>query len=72
MIMHAEGSTEDEGKHQDGSNIMIDQTTGYPPQFTMEQLQLLSQFQVIFENFKLIIFLIFLILFIATTSPFTN
>lgn len=47
--MHAEGSIEDDGKHpQDASNLLlIDQSTGYPPQFTMEQLQLLSQFQVI-------------------------
>lgn len=46
-MIHAEGSTEDDGKHQDGSNMLMhDQSTGYPPQFTMEQLQLLSQFQV--------------------------
>lgn len=51
--MHAEGSLEDDGKHpQDPSNLlMIDQSTGYPPQFTMEQLQLLSQFQVSLELF---------------------
>jgi hypothetical protein len=44
--MHAEGSTDDDGKHQE--NLLIDQSAGYPPQFTMEQLQLLSQFQVNF------------------------
>ncbi len=48
LILHGDPMIEEEGKHpQDASNLlMIDQTTGYPPQFTMEQLQLLSQFQV--------------------------
>lgn len=34
-----------EGKADDQNLLMIDQT-GYPPQFTVEQLQLLSQLQV--------------------------
>jgi hypothetical protein len=42
------GEVDDEMKHHvDDSNLlMIDQSTGYPPQITMEQLQLLSQLQV--------------------------
>lgn len=42
------GEADDEMKHHaDESNLlMIDQSTGYPPQFTMEQLQILSQLQV--------------------------
>lgn len=36
----------------DSSLLMIDHQTGYPTQFTVEQLQLLSQLQVMYLNLK--------------------
>lgn len=57
IILHAEGGAEgvvevDLKQHPDDSNLLvIDQSTVYPPQFTMEQLHLLSQFQVIYYLF---------------------
>lgn len=41
-----------DGKQDDQNLLMIDQT-GYTPQFTVEQLQLLSQLQVIIKSNKL-------------------
>jgi hypothetical protein len=45
IIIHNEGDHMD-GKQDDQNLLMIDQT-GYTPQFTVEQLQLLSQLQVV-------------------------
>lgn len=54
IILHESGEGEDGKHHTDDSNLLvIDQTTGYPPQFTMEQLQLLSQLQVSFFNLSI-------------------
>lgn len=48
IILHESGEGDDGKLHPDDSNLLvIDQSTGcFPPQFTMEQLQLLSQLQV--------------------------
>lgn len=46
LILQNENETMEDDKHDDSNLLMIDQS-GYTPQFTVEQLQLLSQLQVI-------------------------